>query len=67
MDDDWTRGVERRLNDLEKQLAVDQVHQRNVELRLKGIEDALKWIVRLLIGGILTAALAYALQGGLAV
>ncbi|MEL7114637.1 MAG: pseudouridine synthase [Pseudomonadota bacterium] len=57
--------IEKRLQSLELRSAVDEVHRRNVETRLSGIEDALKWLVRLLIGGLLTGALAYALAGGL--
>lgn len=66
MTDDWRRAVEKRLQSLELRSAVDEVHRTNVEGRLRGIEDALKWIVRLLVGGLLTCALAYALQGGFA-
>jgi len=33
-------------------------------VRLGAIEDALSWLVRLIIGGILMAALTYAVQGG---
>ena len=65
MTDDWRRMIEKRLQSLELRSAVDEVHRRNVETRLTGIEEALRWIVRLLIGGLLTAALAYALSGGL--
>jgi len=66
MSDDWRRMVEKRLQSLELRSAVDEVHRSNVETRLSGIEDALKWIVRLLVGGLLTGALVYALNGGFA-
>lgn len=66
MTDDWRRMVEKRLQGLELRSAVDEVHRTNVESRLSGIEDALKWIVRLMVGGLLTAAMVYALNGGFA-
>jgi len=64
MNDDWRRAIEKRLQSLELRSAVDEVHRRNVEGRLRGIEDALKWLVRLLIGGIVTAGLVFSLNGG---
>lgn len=64
MTDDWRQMIEKRLQSLELRNAVDEVHRTNVETRLRGIEDALKWLVRLLIGGLLTGALVYALNGG---
>lgn len=65
MTDDWRRMVEKRLQSLELRSAVDEVHRSNVENRLSGIEDALRWLVRLLIGGLVTAAMVYAMKGGL--
>lgn len=65
MDNDWTDQIERRLVALETRNAVDEVHRNNVADRLSAIEDTLKWLVRLIIGGLLMAALTYAVQGGL--
>lgn len=65
MSDDWRRLIEKRLQSLELRSAVDEVHRRNVEVRLGGIEDALKWLLRLLVGGLLMAGLTFALAGGL--
>ncbi len=65
MTDDWCRAIERRLTDLETRNAVDDVHRANVEKRLTAIEDTLKWLVRLILGALMMAALAYALNGGL--
>lgn len=62
--DEWMRTVDSRLAALEKQGAVDDVHRDNVEKRLSSIEDTLKWLVRLVIGAIIMAAMAYALKGG---
>ncbi|MEL6521283.1 MAG: pseudouridine synthase [Pseudomonadota bacterium] len=64
MDESWTSQVERRLHALEMRNAVDEVHRLAVERRLGAIEDMLKWLVRLVFGALLTAAVAYALRGG---
>ncbi|WP_106744449.1 hemolysin XhlA family protein [Yoonia maritima] len=65
MDKDWFDDVSRRITALETRNAVDEVHRENVSDRLGAIEDTLKWLVRLMIGGFLMGALTYALQGGL--
>lgn len=59
------KEIESRLIALETRNAVDDVHRGNVGERLGAIEDALSWLVRLIIGGLLVAALTYAVQGGL--
>lgn len=64
MDNNWLEHVERRLVALETRNAVDTVHRDNVADRLGAIEDTLKWLVRLIIGGLLMAGLTYAVQGG---
>lgn len=65
MEPDWAARVELRLIALETRGAVDDVHRENVSDRLGYIEDTLKWLVRLVIGGLLMAALAFVMQGGL--
>ena len=65
MTDDWRRAVEKRLQSLELRSAVDEVHRVNVEGRLTGIEETLKWLVRLIIGALLMGAVAYVIKGGL--
>ena len=69
--DDWRTAVDRRLaaidrrlNQVETQNAVDEVHRTNVETRLGSIESSLTWLVRLIIGAIVLALLAFILQGG---
>lgn len=57
--------IESRLNAIETRNAVDQVHRDNVTDRLVAIEDTLRWLVRLVIGGLLLGGLTFALQGGL--
>ncbi|MDO6590631.1 pseudouridine synthase [Loktanella sp. D2R18] len=64
MDRSWFDKVEQRLGLIETRNAVDEVHRDNVADRLGAIEDTLKWLVRLIIGGFLMGALTYALQGG---
>ena len=65
MSDDWRQLIEKRLHSLELRSAVDEVHRTNVETRLRSIEDTLKWLVRLVIGGLLTGTLVYVVKGGL--
>ena len=67
MSDDWRRLIEKRLQSLELRSAVDEVHRRNVEVRLGGIEEALRWLLRLLVGGLLMSGLTFALAGGLVI
>jgi hypothetical protein len=65
MENNWADQLERRIIALETRNAVDEVLRLNVRDRLTAIEDTLKWLVRLIIGGLLMAGLTYALQGGL--
>lgn len=64
MDSDWTQRIERQMHTLDTRTAVEQVHRAAVERRLTVIEDTLKWLVRLVIGALITAALAYVLKNG---
>lgn len=57
--------IELRIADLEKNAAVEEVHRTNVELRLGKIETNLTWLVRLVVGAIISAGLAFLLNGGL--
>lgn len=66
MENNWASQLERRIVALEMRSAVEEVHRANVAQRLSAIEDTLKWLVRLVIGGLLMAGLTYAVQGGLA-
>lgn len=61
---EWAESMERRIIKLETRNAVDDVHRANVSDRLGAIEDTLKWVVRLIIGGLLVGGLTYVLQGG---
>lgn len=52
---------------IERSDAAEAVHRENTAARLTSIEDTLKWLVRLVIGGILGALVAYAMNGGLVI
>lgn len=47
-----TNELERRIAVLETRNAVDDVHRSNVGSRLASIEEALQWVIRLIIGGL---------------
>ena len=64
MTDETLRALEKRVTALETRGAVDDVHRLNVTTRLDAIEDTLKWLVRLIIGALIMAAVGFALQGG---
>lgn len=64
MERETAEKLEARIIALELRNAVEEVHRVNVSDRLSAIEDTLKWLVRLIIGGLLMAGLAYAMQGG---
>ena len=63
--DTWRVDIDRRVSANALAIATDVVHRDNVEKRLGGIEDTLKWLVRLIIGALIMALLAYILKGGL--
>lgn len=63
-DDEWKGRVDARLNALERDLAISGVHKDNIDSRLSGIEDTLKWLVRLILGALIAAALGFAISGG---
>ena len=65
MQNDWIERVEHRLASLETQNAVAAVHQGNVAERLTAIEDTLKWLMRLVVGGLILGLITYVIQGGL--
>ena len=64
VDNDWMQRIEQNLHTLETRTAVEQVHRAAVERRLSVIEDMLKWLVRLVIGALIMAVVAYLLKGG---
>ncbi len=59
---DPVAALEGRVSALETRDAVEEVHRINIATRLTSIEDTLKWLVRLIIGGLLAGALSIILQ-----
>lgn len=53
-----------RIKDLELSAAGEAVRSRNIEKSLAEIQDGIKWVTRIVIGGIVAGALAFILQGG---
>lgn len=58
-------AVEHRVQALETAKAVEEVHYGNLSNRLVSIEDTLKWLVRLIIGALVTALLYFVIAGGM--
>ena len=58
--------IENRLAVVETRLAVSDVVGSGIERRLDKIEGTLMWLVRLIIGGMITGFVMFALGGGLA-
>ena len=67
MGNDDRPGLDARLSELETRHAVAMVHQANAAKRLTAIEDTLKWLVRLVIGGFVMGLIGYMLRGGFGV
>jgi hypothetical protein len=67
MNEQWAEKVDHRLAMLEQFQAVEANHRVSVERRLGGIEDSLKWLLRLTIGSLIVGVIGYAMQGGLAI
>ena len=62
-----TEDLANRLRAVETLVAVQDVHSKDIEKRLGEIEDTLKWLVRVILGAIVLAAIAYMINGGLKV
>lgn len=56
--------LEQEVSELRLAGAINVVHRDNVEKRLASIEDTLKWLVRLIIGGFVGATVAFIVSGG---
>lgn len=61
------KALTARLNKVETNDAVSQVHRTNVEKRLDAIENTLQKLAWLIISAIILAAMAWMIGGGLAV
>lgn len=60
------RSLESRQNAADTRDAVAEVHHTNVEKRLSAMEGTLVWLVRLIIGAMLLAVIAFVTNGGIA-
>jgi hypothetical protein len=66
MSDERLLAIEVRLTAVEKALIRDEVVGEVVTKRLDKIEDTLVWLVRLIIGTIVSGLLLFIIRGGLA-
>lgn len=66
MSDERLQAIETRLTAVEKALIRDEVVGEVVAKRLDKIEDTLVWLVRLIIGTIITGILLFVVRGGIA-
>jgi hypothetical protein len=66
MSDDRLLAIEVRLTAVEKALIRDEVIGEVVTKRLDKIEDTLVWLVRLIIGTIVSGLLLFLIKGGIA-
>lgn len=62
-----SKALTLRLNKVETNDAVSQVHRNNVEKRLDSIENTLQKLAWLIISAIVLAIMAWVISGGLAV
>lgn len=56
---------ESRIHKLEIHTAGEAVRSQNIERSLADIQSGITWITRLVIGGIIAAAVAFVITGGL--
>ena len=61
------RTINERVGRLEVTSAVDSIKYAWIDSRLTSIEGTLTWLVRLIIGALITALLGFALSGGIQV
>lgn len=69
--DEWRESVLQRLsslelnyNKLDTKMQIDEVQRNSIEKRLEGIEDALKWLVRLVLSALILAIIGFLVSGG---
>lgn len=55
---------ENRITKLETHTAVEAVRSEHIQQSLKKIDDGITWVLRLVIGGLIVAAIGFALNGG---
>ena len=67
MNELWAEKVDHRLAMLEQFQAVEANHRINVERRLGGIEESVRWLVRLVGGALILGVIGFALKGGFSI
>ena len=65
MSDERIQALELRLNAVETKFAVTEVVGVGIEKRLDKIEGTLTWLVRLIIGSMIAAMMAFVFSGGI--
>lgn len=58
-------NLEKRVAVLETAQAVDGVHRANIDNRLTKIESGQQWLIRIVVGSVISAFLAWVYSGGL--
>jgi hypothetical protein len=59
--------LEKRVAELALKVGIYEERERSIDRRLSNIEDTLKWLVRLVVGGLIGAIVAFIVKGGLVV
>jgi len=59
-------AMQRRMEDLSKTDAVEQVHREYVQDTLNSIRGGIKWVLLLIIAALVSSGMAFVIQGGLA-
>ena len=55
---------EGRITKLETHTAVEAVRSEHIQQSLKKIDDGITWVIRLVVGGLILAAIGFAMNGG---
>ncbi|MEN2979974.1 hemolysin XhlA family protein [Tistrella bauzanensis] len=56
---------EQRIGRLETHMAVETERSRHIQASLDDIRSSISWVIRLVLGGIIAAAMAFVIGGGL--
>lgn len=67
MSENTTVELRLEMQELKGQKDLLERDLKNIDKRLSGIEDTLKWLVRLVIGALIMAVIGFALKGGLVI
>lgn len=59
--------VKAEMIDLKMSTAAEIIHRTNIEKQLSAIQQTVSWVLRIVFGGFLAAAIAFIINGGLVV